>query len=120
MLYKREDFEVRITRNRWGAQVFKIVDYNHNYLHSDGSVYNCGEYWPTREHAEQILDEYYPKPKHVWKNGDVFKIQNFPMMCLCESTSRRVYHLTSGHMATCSMESYLKDATFLFNIKDKL
>ena len=68
-----------------------------------------------------FLDEYYPEPKHVWKNGDVFKIQDYPMIYLCEGMSLpRAHHLTPSHMATCSIESYLKDATFLFNIAEKL
>jgi len=121
MSYKREDFKVRKLYRNWMI-CCSTGRTDSVHLHSDGSVFaHCPEYWPTREHAEQILDEYYPKPKHVWKNGDVFKIQGYPMIYLCEGMSLpRVHHLTSGHMATCSIESYLKDATFLFNIAEKL
>ena len=122
MSYKREDFEIKRFQGGHGNwMICCSTSPGPVYLHSDGRIFTrCPEYWPAREHAEEILDKYYPEPKHVWKHGDVFVVQNFPMICLCEGTSRRVYHLTSGHMATCSMESYLKDATFLFNIKDKL
>ena len=119
-------FEVKECDNRWGAQVFKIVDDNHNYLHSDGVVYPCGEYWPTEEQAQAVLDKF--QPKHVWKHGDVFKaswgsvlvyiVLDAESLAYCMlgdySCSREYTHPST---VTPNTQVCLDNATFLFNIK---
>lgn len=90
------------------------------YLHSDGSIYGTGEYWPTREDAQAVLDKF--QPKHVWKHGDVFinrtgttmiyiMLINKPQIFCCPGEC-------SGHVT--DMEYYLENAKFLFNIKEKI
>jgi hypothetical protein len=118
-------FEVKRTSNMRGANVFKIVDDNHNYLHSDGAVYNCGEYWPTREQAQVVLDKY--RPLHVWRHGDVFVgmdgekymyfrlVQGYPRgVPMVFSLDGYIVYRGSKIIPIC------KYATFLFNINDKL
>ena len=98
-------FEVKLSQDMWGVQVFKIVDDNYNYLHSDGVVYPCGEYWPTKEQAQAVLDKFRhaekfarlafsysmgtasfqtkiePKPKHIWVHGMCLSPHGGPCLC---------------------------------------
>ncbi len=139
-------FEVKISQNRWGTQMFKIVDDNHNYLHSDGVVYPCGEYWPTKKQAQAVLDKFRcfekfarlafsysmgtasfqtkiePKPKHVWKHGDVFRTSRGfcgvyvhlghkdSLIWAYGTDSYKTWH-------GATVAPLMSTATFLFNIK---
>jgi len=101
---------------------WSVTDENRNYMHADGSVFHrCGEYWPTREQAQVVLDKH--QPPHVWKHGDVFKDEDGCLaMCahITHVTIPQIIHLTGPD--TGSYERWEEDhnATFLFNIKDKL
>lgn len=112
------EFKVKITQNRWGAQVFKIVDDNHKYLHSDGVVYPCGEYWPTEKQAQAVLDKF--QPRHKWVHGDVFaNVVSDRWIYLCPESVPIVVDMNragGGGTPECQLEG----ATFLFNIKDAL
>lgn len=112
-------FEIR--EHMIAGFVIAPTDEPSHYLHSDGSIYyGCPECWPTREHAQAVLDKYQP-PEHVWKHGDVFKNPGVrepqiylehadgPIVCVLEEAGR------GG-----TPEIQLSCATFLFNIKDKL
>ena len=108
---------------------WSITDENKNYMHGDGSVFHrCGEYWPTREQAQAVLDKY--QPPHVWKHGDVFKRESGTVLIYLIVNKGPViysvyspYHVYPGYhpmVAAPNPEVCLSDATFLFNIKDKL
>ena len=100
---------------------WSITDENRNYMHGDGSVFHrCGEYWPTREQAQAVLDKY--QPPHVWEHGDVFQIGKCIMMYLSAYPEPAVIHLNVEHTQRVwwNLPGYLTGATFLFNIKDKL
>jgi len=103
----------RSYNNSWS-----IADENNNYMHADGTVFHkCGEYWPTREQAQDVLNEH--QPAHVWKHGDVFvsglytqiylKPYPRPITCVLDS---------AGLRGTPDIQ--LQGATFLFNIRDIL
>ena len=119
-------FEIR--RNYYQREVpyycIGSVDIADNYLHSDGRVFNTPEYFPTREAAQAVLDKFQPKPKHEWKHGDVFKTSSGVIMMYHEFTAGRksevvcVVGLCGG--PSLNMEYSLQDATFLFNIKEKI
>ena len=91
-------------------------------LHSDGSIYETTEYWPTRELAQAVLDKYQPVPKHVWKHGDVFKTPGYLIMMFVKTHDKpaKVIYLNDDMNATCKTQEYLGNATFLFNIREKL
>jgi hypothetical protein len=113
-------FEVKECDNRWGAQVFKIVDNNHNYLHSDGVVYPCGEYWPTREQAQAVLDKFQPAPPpHVWTHGDVFE-NSAGVFIYFEPYGGKVTINVLRSKGSGTPNIQLPGSTFLFNIKDAL
>lgn len=61
-----------------------------------------------------------PKPAHVWVHGDVFENHvDVTMIYLVIDKEPQLFCLTGaciGH----NVNTYLKDATFLFNIKDAL
>ena len=101
---------------------WSITDENRNYMHGDGSVFHrCGEYWPTREQAQAVLDKY--QPPHVWEHGDVFEDRTgrYIMMYLNPKFGKeQVCHLNHNLAAGCRVSRYFRSATFLFNIKDKL
>jgi len=120
-------FKVNMCCNRQRVNVFKIVDDNYNYLHSDGAIYPCGEYWPTRKQAQAVLDKF--QPKHIWKHGDVFRNGNKhnpgTMMYLHPEKDYRgrepqVVYVHKDTYPYAPVEQYTDGATFLFNIKDKL
>lgn len=96
-----------------------IMDERHWYLHSNGSIWRTAEYFPTRERAQDVLDKF--QPKHVWKHGDVFKNSIGVTMIYIEPlTGPAVYSVSCYCTGTCGVEHHLKNATFLFNIKEKL
>jgi hypothetical protein len=114
------------------GEKFIIRDKNNinAYLHSDGSVFKTPEYWPTREVAQVILDKFQPpKPKHVWRHGDVFERENGAVLIyLVVSGGPLVYCLRptgwfapSFHPDAAGLvDECLKDAKFLFNVREKL
>lgn len=64
-------------------------------------------------------------PKHVWEHGDVFTVDHISlryMIYICDifDDTPRVFHLSTAYGVGGSVETYLEDATFLFNIKDKI
>lgn len=89
------------------------------FLHSDGSTYRTVEYFPTREQAQAVLDKF--RPEHVWEHGDVFDNDGGRMMYLnpCHGREQMVW-INAPMVASSSMETYHRDCTFLFNIKDAL
>ena len=94
-----------------------------SYLHSDGSVYDVIEYFPTEEIAQKVLDKFYPKLKHIWKHGDVFESghpmnQGIMMYVIIHGRSPTAIYLERNCLAFNDLEYYLKNAKFLFNIKD--
>ena len=90
-------------------------------MHRDGEiVHGATEYWPTREQAQAVLDKFQFQPPHVWKRGDVFYYSNCIMVYWEQADQPRVSYMEDGLTASCNVTSYLKYATFLFNIKDKL
>ena len=109
-----------------------------NYLHRDGEVVNsAAEYWRTREEAEAVLEKFYPEPKGLpqrkWKHGDVFfgggcGSKRPKIYIHIKGKKPQVFHLfcpengNQGLEACGDVKSYTEwsDATFLFNIKDKL
>lgn len=110
---------------QWGEHYF-IVDAVKNSLHSDGSVYDTLEYFPTKETAQKILDKYYPKPKHEWKHGDVFKFTactDYGTMMYVHPRYDKVasvVYVDRDNKPHSDIEHYLKNAKFLFNIKEKI
>lgn len=113
------EFKVRPS----GSECF-ISDGTNRYLHSDGSIYSCVEFWPFKEIAEEILDKYYPKPAHVWKHGDVMKVGGNPYMFfkLQRSDSIPMIVGLDGVHAVHGLYAIrlTQNAEFLFNINDKL
>jgi hypothetical protein len=94
-----------------------------NYMHRDGEIVSGAcEYWPTREQAQAVLDKY--QPPHVWKHGDVFKNRVGVCMILVQnhdSTEERVFCLAPYcDLDHPDVDHWLRNATFLFNINDKL
>jgi hypothetical protein len=105
------------------------ADIGYMYLHCDGRVINVCEYFESKEAAQKVLDKFYPKPKHVWKHGDVFASKGADhgqtMMYLHpeKSYGKRTPFVVYVSCDTCpysEIEHYLKGATFLFNIKEKI
>lgn len=96
-------------------------------LHSNGTIYRTNEYFPTREDAQAVLDKF--RPQHVWEHGDVFSIPGGYTMIYMNAKyathGPQVFYIgfNDGLIdlnASCSIEDYLKIATFLFNIKEKI
>ncbi len=92
------------------------------YLHSDGSILSCCEFWPTEEQAQAVLDKF--QPKHVWKHGDMFKFEtgcDHGTLIYLEPfdtilpTLEYVDRKCSAHG---ELDYYLDSATFLFNVND--
>ena len=97
---------------------YVIVNEKYECLHSDGSIYYvCGEYWPTRELAQAVLDKYQP---HVWEHGDIFRHGSTIMIYLYPLSGEEIRSISSRCCGNCDPKFYLKDATFLFNITEKL
>lgn len=99
----------------------------HMYLHCDGRVINVCEYFESYAAAKKVLDKYYPKPEHVWKHGDVFNSGGeWPKIYIkVYGQQPRVFHLRGASngegMVTCGcLNEHLNNATFLFNIREKL
>ena len=96
------------------------------YLHCDGRVINVCEYFESHEAAQAVLDKFYPKPKHVWKHGDVFTFDtggDRGTMIYLKYTGKAtsVWYIHDDDISThSSVEYYLATAKFLFNIKEKI
>ena len=102
-----------------------ISDGNSCYLHSDGRIINnCVEHFPSEEDAQAVLDKFYPKPQHVWEHGDVFKTRGGCVLMFFKYVSGRkpqaicVEEPVGG--PSLDLEGSLRDAVFLFNIKEKI
>ena len=137
MLYSRKDFEIMPYSHKGypsgnpHRNVFCIRTEDRHYLHSNGRIYlGCVEDWPSQIHAEEILDKWFPKPMHVWEHGDVFTRKGgVVLVYLVVDAGSIVYSVYSpSHLhknyhpvnAAPDPKVCLADATFLFNIKDKL
>jgi len=113
-------------RKRGHRPVSFISDGEENYLHSDGSVVRVYEFFETPADAKKVLDKFYPKPKHVWEHGDVFKSHKNDDFMMYINTrdfpeGRQVFYLPNDRgsgICNTKTEEYLKNAKFLFNIKD--
>jgi hypothetical protein len=84
-------FEVRrMTSNgNWS-----INDGSGIYLHADGrSYYRCGEYWPTKEQAQAVLDKLNSKGTEM-KKGDRVRIKDFSYARCVVGLSLHVYSPT--------------------------
>lgn len=98
-----------------------ISDGEDNYLHSDGSIYNTTEYFPTEKIAQAVLNKF--QPPHIWKRGDVFMntLIDVKMIYLVNLYKKPcIFYLEDGWEPTRSVEHYLKNAKYLFNIKEKI
>ncbi len=102
-----------------------ISDGSANYMHRDGEiVYDAREYWPTRKQAQAVLDKY--QPAHVWRVGDVLECNDktYIFILMCSGMQQLVGLGPFGRVGLLGgnyhIDVMLKDATFLFNIKDKL
>jgi len=114
-------FEIKHTI---GSEVVFISNEKMSYLHSDGSIYDVAEFFPSKEIAQKVLDKFYPKPEHVWEHGDVFvtkgdlfmiyiaPIYNKPALAFCLTPP-------IGGPASDTNDC-LSRGKFLFNIKDKI
>ena len=63
------------------------------------------------------------EPPHVWKHGDVFENRGGVIMIYVDPIfggGSQIFYLGEDTNATCPVEAYLEDATFLYNIKEKL
>ena len=111
-------FEVKEANLADAYLIWNKVD--DSFLHSNGNIFPaCPEWWPTRELAQAVLDKY--QPKHVWEHGDVFEGTLYTMMFLHSKHERpTVVYLNSDIAALQSVSRYLENATFLFNIREKL
>lgn len=117
-------FEVRRTgfNPGEGFSIYNADEYS--CLHSDSSTLSTPEYWPAKELAQKVLDKFYPKPKHEWKHGDVFENSRGSEMLFLK-------HAISGEVriycafGNCDLNhpnivEQLRNAKFLFNIKEKI
>ncbi len=99
---------------------YKIVNEQGDFLHSDGTKLPRGEFWPTKEQAQAVLDKH--QSGHVWVHGDVFRREAGVVMVylVTHEMGPVVYLLGYSGPARGTIDVCLADATFLFNIKDKL
>lgn len=68
-----------------------------------------------------ILEKAEQPAEHVWEHGDVFESGAFILMYLYyASTEIQIVYLNQPWMTTSPVEEYLRNAKFLFNIKEKL
>lgn len=102
-----------------------ISDGTNTYLHSDGSILNTVEYFPTHEQAHAVLDKF--QPKHEWVHGDVMIEQDgsYPKMYIDldhDDGGPRVIHLQGGSgnkglIACGKISDYFRsNPVFLFNV----
>jgi len=102
-----------------------IKNERENYVHSDGSVYETVEYFPTAAIAQRVLDKFYPT--HVWENGDVFLSgfdRHLPLIYMKYTGTGRPPQVFSldriiGGPAL-NIERAMDGAKFLFNIREKM
>lgn len=105
----------------WGSGYYYIGDDSENYMHRDGEIIlKAREYWPTQERAQAVLDKF--QPPHVWKHGDVFKRKSGVVFIylVIYGTGPVVYLLGYSGPDKGILDVCLADATFLFNIKEKI
>lgn len=100
-----------------------IVSEKDEHMHRDGEIIRyCPEYWPTEKQAQAVLDKF--QPKHVWERGDVVQCYDGAIVvCVQESGGPiRIFGIGDGHLNDEYQTdvNLNADATFLFNIKDKL
>ena len=107
-----------------GAYCIQDTEDHAKFLHSDGSLYYTVEYFHTRELAQAVLDKFYPKPEHVWENGDVFisgttSGSHMIYMHYFDDRKDQVFSLNKdiGGPAI-NIDACMKGAKFLFNIKN--
>jgi len=119
-------FEIKHTI---GSEVVFISNEKMSYLHSDGSIYDVAEFFPSKEIAQKVLDKFYPKPEHVWEHGDVFEsghpINSGTMMYIRLNEGNKkcqpqVVYVNQDTYSYSSPEAYLNGAKFLFNIREKI
>ena len=64
------------------------------------------------------------EPSHIWKHGDVFTNLtgdiHYIYMNPIFGGDPQVFYLDDNTNATCPAKAYLEDATFLYNIREKL
>lgn len=107
---------------RYVSSAYIIPNEKEDFLHSDGSIYGTAEYFPTKAVAQKVLDKYYPKPKHEWSHGDVFKRKSGAVMVylVIYGVGPIVYLLDYSGPGKGMIDICLADAKFLFNIKEKI
>jgi len=93
------------------------------YLHSDGSIFDTAEYFPTIEDAQAVLDKF--QPKHKWKHGDVFisskgNVMMYLDFCAKGCKPQAVCMIAPISGPALNVEEALSRAKFLFNIKEKI
>ena len=100
---------------------FIIQDELGRNLHSDGSIYETAECFPTEKIAQAVLDKY--QPKHEWKHGDVFVNRlGVNMVYLIIDHTPRAHCLgncTITHQGE-NLDDLLDEAKFLFNVNDNI
>ena len=91
------------------------------YLHSDGSIYDTAEYFPSEKTAQAVLDKYYPKPEHEWKHGDVFKNDIGTWIYLQRRDGTVVTDIIrTNSSGTPEIQTNSDNVEFLFNIRERL
>lgn len=118
-------FEIKQASNNGDWCIIERLGYKGtDYLHSNGRVFrNCAEYFPTKETAQEVLDKF--QLPHKWEHGDVFESGNPFNRGIMMYVSQRcrepqLIYLDLTVPVCSSIESYLKNAKFLFNIKEKI
>lgn len=100
---------------------YKIVNEQGIFLHSDGTKLPRGEFWPTEELAQAVLDKF-QLMKHVWVRGDVVRCYDGAIVICVQRCGQpiRIFGVGTHSEEYETNINLSKDAKFLFNIKDKL
>ena len=112
-----------IEHSLYEGESYAVRDQKTGYfLHNDGREFKkCPEWFPTRELAQVVLDKY--QPKHVWEHGDVVECYDGAIViCIKKSGEEiRIFGIDGVYKAEYDVEINLDgEATFLFNIREKL
>lgn len=107
------------TVTQFNGNTTHISDGDKKYLHSDGSITSVAEYFEIPTDAQRILDKYYPRPKHIWKHGDVFRNCLGIWIYLKRNAGAVTINLERTN-SDGTPEHQLTNAKFLFNIKGKI